>query len=382
MKIAQVAPLYESVPPHGYGGTERVVSYLTEELVRQGGEVTLFASGDSKTAAHLIPISPRSLRLGKAVDTLAHHIVLLEEVFQRLDQFDIVHFHIDYLHFPLSRRASFAHLTTLHGRLDLPDLPPVYNEFPDMPVVSISHSQRRPLPQAQWVGTVYHGLPADSFDFQEKPEDYLLFLGRISPEKRVDRAIEIARRTGRKLKIAAKIDRVDRYYFNKHIKHLLNEPFIEFVGEVRLAEKNKLLGGATAFLFPIDWPEPFGLVMIEALACGTPVIGFPRGSVPEIIAEGETGFIVEDIDRKSVVPAAAANSNKGSPIGIWPRITFGFTSNCSAAHLLRRQPRVASCDAPTLSRNLVRACSYCNTRSHAAAVRFLSTDRKNDRTDN
>ena len=297
MKIAQVAPLYESVPPHGYGGTERVVSYLTEELVRLGEEVTLFASGDSKTAARLIPISPRSLRLGKAVDTLAHHIVLLEEVFQRLDQFDIVHFHIDYLHFPLSRRASFAHLTTLHGRLDLPDLPPVYNEFPDMPVVSISHSQRRPLPQAQWIGTVYHGLPADSFDFQEKPEDYLLFLGRISPEKRVDRAIEIARRTGRKLKIAAKIDRADRYYFNKHIKHLLNEPFIEFVGEVRLAEKNKLLGGATAFLFPIDWPEPFGLVMIEALACGTPVIAFPCGSVPEIIVEGETGFLVEDIDR-------------------------------------------------------------------------------------
>jgi glycosyltransferase involved in cell wall biosynthesis len=297
MKIAQVAPLYESVPPHGYGGTERVVSYLTEELVRQGEEVTLFASGDSKTAAHLIPISPRSLRLGKAVDSLAHHIVLLEEVFQRLDQFDIVHFHIDYLHFPLSRRASFAHVTTLHGRLDLPDLPPVYNEFPDMPVVSISHSQRRPLPQAQWVGTVYHGLPADSFHFQEKPEDYLLFLGRISPEKRVDRAIEIAMRTSRKLKIAAKIDRADRYYFNKHIKHLLNEPLIEFVGEVRLAEKNKLLGGASALVFPIDWPEPFGLVMIEALASGTPVIAFPSGSVPEIIVEGETGFIVEDIDR-------------------------------------------------------------------------------------
>src|SRR5437868_4304548 len=296
MKIAQVAPLYESVPPHGYGGTERVVSYLTEELVRLGEEVTLFASGDSKTAAHLIPISPRSLRLGKAVDTLAHHIVLLEEVFQRLDQFDIVHFHIDYLHFPLSRRASFAHVTTLHGRLDLPDLAPVYNEFTDMPVISISHSQQRPLPQANWVGTVYHGLPPDSFDYQEKPEDYLLFLGRISPEKRVDRAIEIARRTGRKLKIAAKIDRVDRYYFNKHIKHLLNEPFIEFIGEVRHAEKNKLLGGATALLFPIDWPEPFGLVMIEALACGTPVIGFRCGSVPEVIDDGVTGFIVDELD--------------------------------------------------------------------------------------
>src|SRR5947207_6604700 len=251
MKIAQVAPLSESVPPHRYGGTERVVSYLTEQLVRQGEEVTLFASGDSKTAARLIPICPRSLRLGKAVDSLSHHIVMLE----------------------------------------------VYHRFTDMPVVSISHSQRHPLPQAQWVGKVYHGLPADSFDFQEKPEDYLLFLGRVSPEKRVDRAIEIARRTGRKLKIAAKIDRVDRYYFNKHIKHLLNEPFIEFIGEVGHAEKNKLLGGATALLFPIDWPEPFGLVMIEALACGTPVIGFPSCSVPEIIVEGETGFIVDDIDR-------------------------------------------------------------------------------------
>jgi glycosyltransferase involved in cell wall biosynthesis len=297
MKIAQVAPLSESVPPHRYGGTERVVSYLTEQLVRQGKEVTLFASGDSKTTARLVPVCPRSLRLGKAVDSLAHHIVLLEEVFQRLDQFDIVHFHIDYLHFPLSRRASFAHVTTLHGRLDLPDLPPLYNQFTDMPVVSISHSQRRPLPRAKWVGTVYHGIPPDYFSFQEKPQDYLLFLGRISPEKRVDRAIEIARRAGRKLKIAAKIDRVDRYYFNKHIKHLLNEPFIEFIGEVGHAEKNKLLGGASALLFPIDWPEPFGLVMIEALACGTPVIGFPCGSVPEIIVEGETGFIVEDIDR-------------------------------------------------------------------------------------
>jgi glycosyltransferase involved in cell wall biosynthesis len=297
MKIAQVAPLYESVPPRGYGGTERVVSYLTEQLVRQGEEVTLFASGDSQTAARLISISPRSLRLGKAEDTLAHHIVMLEEVFQRLDQFDIVHFHIDYLHFPMSRRASFPHVTTLHGRLDLPDLPALYHRFTDMPVVSISHSQRRPLPQAKWVGTVYHGIPPDSFTFQEKPEDYLLFLGRISPEKRVDRAIEIARQAGRKLKIAAKIDRADRYYFNKHIKDLLNQPFIEFIGEVGHAEKNKLLGGAAALLFPIDWPEPFGLVMIEAFACGTPVIGFPCGSVPEIITDGETGFIVDDIDR-------------------------------------------------------------------------------------
>lgn len=293
MKIAQVAPLYESVPPQGYGGTERVVSYLTEELVRQGHEITLFASGDSRTAAHLIPCSPRSLRLSKAVDTLAHHILMLEQVFQRAPEFDLVHFHVDYIHFPLSRRSSLAQLTTLHGRLDLPDLPPLYSEFNEMPVVSISDSQRQPLPQSNWIGTVYHGLPPDSFTFREQPEDYLLFLGRISPEKRADRAIDIARRAGRKLKIAAKIDRADRYYFNKQIKHLLDQPFIEFIGEVGHEEKNELLGRATALLFPIDWPEPFGLVMIEALACGTPVIAFRCGSVPEIIAHGETGFIVD-----------------------------------------------------------------------------------------
>jgi len=296
MKIAQVAPLYESVPPHGYGGTERVVSYLTEQLVREGHEVTLFASGDSQTAADLVPCSPRSLRLGKAVDTLAHHIVMLERVFQRADQFDLVHFHVDYLHFPLSRRIAFNQLTTLHGRLDLPDLPFLYDEFPDMPLVSISDSQRKPLPQANWIGTVYHGLPPASFTLRETPEKYLLFLGRISPEKRVDRAIEISQRARRKLKICAKIDRADRYYFNKHIKPLLDHPSVEFVGEVGHEKKNELLGGAAALLFPIDWPEPFGLVMIEALACGTPVIAFPCGSVPEIIANGDTGFVVNDIE--------------------------------------------------------------------------------------
>jgi glycosyltransferase involved in cell wall biosynthesis len=296
MKIAEVAPLYESVPPHGYGGTERVVSYLTEQLVREGHDVTLFASGDSNTAANLVPCAPRSLRLGKAVDTLAHHILMLEHVFQRANEFELIHFHIDYLHFPLSRRGSFNHLTTLHGRLDLPDLPVLYQEFSEMPLVSISNSQRKPLADANWVGTVYHGLPASSFTFRLKPEKYLLFLGRISPEKRVDRAIEIARRARRKLKICAKIDRTDRYYFNKQIKHLLDDPLIEFIGEVGHERKNELLGAASALLFPIDWPEPFGLVMIEALACGTPVIAFPCGSVPEIIVDGETGFIVNEIE--------------------------------------------------------------------------------------
>jgi glycosyltransferase involved in cell wall biosynthesis len=296
MRIAQVAPLYESVPPHRYGGTERIVSYLTEELVRLGEEVTLFASGDSKTAAKLIPGCGLSLRLDKSVDNLSHHIVMLEEIFKRTGDFDIVHFHIDYLHFPLSRRSTLTQVTTLHGRLDLGDLPPLYREFRDMPVISISDSQRKPLPFAHWVGTVYHGLPPASFVFSPQPEGYLVFLGRISPEKRVDRAIEIAKRTGHKLKIAAKIDRTDRHYFDKYIKHLLDQPFIEFVGEIGESEKNKLLGGASALLFPIDWPEPFGLVMIEALACGTPVIAFRCGSIPEVITEGETGFIVDDIE--------------------------------------------------------------------------------------
>ena len=297
MRIAQVAPLYESVPPHRYGGTERVVSYLTEELVRCGEEVTLFASGDSNTKAKLIPASPRSLRVSKAIDTLSLHLVMLEEVFKRADEFDIVHFHIDYLHFPLSRRSRLNHVTTLHGRLDLPNLSTLYREFTDMPVISISDSQRRYLGSACWVGTVHHGLPPSEFNFRAQPEDYLLFLGRISPEKRVDRAIEIAKRAGRKLKIAAKIDPSDRYYFNKHIKHLLDQPFVDFVGEVNRPEADKLLGGAAALLFPIDWPEPFGLVMIEALACGTPVIAFGQGSVPEIISDGLTGFIVDNIEQ-------------------------------------------------------------------------------------
>jgi glycosyltransferase involved in cell wall biosynthesis len=333
MKIAQVAPLYESVPPHTYGGTERVVSFLTDELVRRGEEVTLFASGDSKTTARLIPMCPRSLRLGKAVDPLAHHIIMLDQVFECVGEFDIVHFHIDYLHFPLSRRNSFPHVTTLHGRLDLPDLPPLYDRFNNMPVISISHSQRKPLPQARWVGTVYHGLPADIFSFQEKPDDYLLFLGRISPEKRLDRAIEIARRSGRKLKIAAKIDRADRYYFNKKIKHLLDEPFVEFIGEVGRPEKIKLLGSAVALLFPIDWPEPFGLVMIEALACGTPVIAFPCGSVPEIICDRETGFIVPDMN------SAADAVEKIEQISR-ARCRHEFESRFTAARMARDYVRI------------------------------------------
>ena len=297
MRIAQVGPLYESVPPKLYGGTERIVSYLTEELVNQGHEVTLFASGDSVTAAQLVAACPESLRLNKqCIDSLAHHVVMLEEVFQQANKFDIVHFHIDYLHFPLSSRHNLHHVTTLHGRLDLPDLIPLYQRFPTMPVVSISNAQRKPLEWINWQGTVYHGLPQSLYNFHEVPGKYLAFLGRISPEKRVDRAIEIAKRLGMELKIAAKVDPVDREYFQAIIKPLLNDSLVEYVGEITEHEKDAFLGHAYALLFPIDWQEPFGLVMIEAMATGTPVIAFPCGSVPEVLDTGVTGFIVKDSD--------------------------------------------------------------------------------------
>lgn len=297
MKIAQVAPLYESVPPKCYGGTERVVSYLTEELVSQGHQVTLFASGDSVTKARLVAPSPRSLRLDKGcVDQMAHHILMLEQVMQGAEEFDIIHFHIDYLHFPLSRRLTTPTVTTLHGRLDIPDLQALYRQFADVPVTSISDAQREPLPWVNWQGTVYHGLPEDLYTFRSEPGKYLAFLGRICPEKRVDRAIEIAHRTGLELKIAAKVDAVDHDYFGTVVRPLLRGPLAEYVGEIDQCEKDEFLGGAMALLFPIDWPEPFGLVMIEALACGTPVIAYRRGSVPEVIEEGVTGFIVQGLE--------------------------------------------------------------------------------------
>jgi glycosyltransferase involved in cell wall biosynthesis len=296
LRIAQVAPLYESVPPQLYGGTERVVSYLTEELVRQGHEVTLFASGDSVTAARLVPCAPRALRLDpRSIDSLAHHVVMLERVFRQAADFDLIHFHIDYLHYPLSRRLHVPQVTTLHGRLDLPDLVPLYREFPEMPVVSISEAQRAPLPWLAWQGTVYHGLPAELHGCQHEPEGYLAFLGRISREKRPDLAIEIARRTGLPLRMAAKVDRADRAYFEE-VEPLLAQPHVELLGEIGEAEKRDFLGRARALLFPIEWPEPFGLVMIEAMACGTPVIAFRHGSVPEIVDDGETGFICRTVD--------------------------------------------------------------------------------------
>jgi glycosyltransferase involved in cell wall biosynthesis len=297
MRIAQVAPLYESVPPKYYGGTERVVSYLTEELVHQGHEVTLFASGDSVTKANLVAACRRSLRLNRhCVDQLSHQILMLEHVFQRAAEFDIIHFHVDYLHFPLSRRQPITHVTTLHGRLDIPDLSPLYQEFRDMPVISISNVQREPLPWANWQATVYHGIPADMYRFREEPGTYLAFLGRISPEKRVDRAIEIAKRVQIPLKIAAKVDPVDRRYFKREIEPLLGDPLVEHVGEIGDGEKNEFLGNAYALLLPIDWPEPFGLVIIEAMACGTPAIAYREGAVPEVMEEGLTGFIVESLE--------------------------------------------------------------------------------------
>lgn len=292
-----MAPLYESVPPKLYGGTERVVSYLTEELVRQGHEVTLFASGDSVTGARLVPMCPESLRLDATCkDQLAHHILMLEQVFAEKENFDIVHFHIDYLHFPLSRCHGIVNVTTLHGRLDMSDLLPLYRIFSDMPVISISAAQREPLPFINWQGTVYHGLPEKQFRFHEKSEDYLVFLGRVSPEKGLDEAIEIAKRAGKKLKVAAKVDRADVDYFEKTIRSQLNDPRIEFLGEVGYPHKGELLGNAAALVFPINWPEPFGLVMIEAMACGTPVIAYPCGSVPEVLQDGITGFVVTDAE--------------------------------------------------------------------------------------
>jgi glycosyltransferase involved in cell wall biosynthesis len=297
MKIAQVAPLMESVPPRSYGGTERVVSYLTEALVELGHEVTLFASGDSITAARLVAPVRQSLRLDpRHPDWLVWHTVMLDQVFEQAPDFDVVHFHVDFLHYPLVRRCPTPCLTTLHGRLDLPDLLPLHRHFREQALVSISQAQRKPLGDAcRWLATVPHGLPDSLYSFHERPDDYFAFVGRIAPEKRVDRAIQLAQAAGIKLRIAAKVDRVDKAYFERTIKPLLDHPLIEFVGEIEQAQKNDFIGNARALLFPIDWPEPFGLVMIEALACGTPVIAWRCGSVPEVIEHGRTGFVVEDM---------------------------------------------------------------------------------------
>ena len=295
MRIAQVAPLTEAVPPRLYGGTERVVHWLTEELVRQGHDVTLFASGDSVTNARLMPIVPKSLRLAGIHNSTTYNIIMLDQVARMADQFDVLHFHIDFFHYPLFRNMAHRTVTTLHGRQDLPEMPDIYRAFPQMPLVSISNHQRNPVPPVNWMGTVYHGLPDTLLNEGKGEGGYLAFLGRISPEKRVDRAIEIARRAGRRLRIAAKVDRADIEYFERLIRPLLAVPHVEYIGEIPESEKCDFLSNASALLFPIDWPEPFGLVLIEAMACGTPIIAYDEGSVPEIVEDGVTGFVVQSI---------------------------------------------------------------------------------------
>jgi glycosyltransferase involved in cell wall biosynthesis len=298
MKIAQIAPLMESVPPRLYGGTERIVSYLTDELVRLGHEVTLFASADSVTAAELVSCASMALRLdGNVRDPIPYYMLMLDRVRELAEEFDILHFHIDQFHFPLFRQMADRTVTTLHGRQDLPDLKPLYLGFSEMPLVSISNDQRGPIANANFVATVHHGLPENLHKPIYNPRGgYVAFLGRISPEKRPDRAIRIARTLGIPLKIAAKVDKVDEAYFREKIVPLLNDPGVEFSGEINERSKTEFLGEARALLFPIDWPEPFGLVMIEAMACGTPVLAFRRGSVSEIIDQEVTGAIVDTMD--------------------------------------------------------------------------------------
>ncbi len=307
MKIAQVAPLYEAVPPRLYGGTERVVAHLSDALVDLGHDVTLFSSADARTKARLIPVRDQAIRLDPAPlkSDLAAHLTMLSEVRKRRDDFDLIHFHVDMVHFPMFEAMAARTLTTLHGRLDLKDLPEVYRAWPKFPLVSISDAQRQFLPFANWAGTVYHGMPESLYVFHPQPRGYLAFLGRMSPEKGPERAIAIAKKVGIPLKMAAKVDAADRAYFDAEIRPLLNDPLIEFIGEIGDADKSDFLGGAEALLFPIEWPEPFGLVMIEAMGCGTPVIGYNHGSAPEVIDDGVTGYVVENEDEAVRVVAAA-----------------------------------------------------------------------------
>ncbi|HFD15606.1 MAG TPA: glycosyltransferase family 4 protein [Rhodospirillales bacterium] len=349
MRIAVVSPLIESVPPTLYGGTERVVSYLTEELVALGHDVTLFASGDSTTRARLVPCCERALRLDPRVsDYTPHHLLLMQQVHEQADAFDILHFHIDYLHYPLFARRAWRTLTTLHGRQDLWDPRPLYRRFPQMPLVSISDAQREPLRDLPlcWAGTVHHGLPIDLYRPSTAHRGYALFLGRIAPEKRPDRAIRIARRAGVPLKIAAKVDRADRRYFEEVIVPLLKLPGIEFLGEVDDRGKQELLAGAAALLFPIDWPEPFGLVMIEAMACGTPVIAWRCGSVPEIVEPGVTGWIVGSEEEAARALGSADLLDRRR---VRARFEARFTARRMALDYLAIYERLAGAARPQLS---------------------------------
>jgi len=325
MRIAQVAPLSEAIPPKLYGGSERVVSWLTEELVSRGHDVTLFASGDSDTSATLVPGSKTGLRLAGINDHIASHLAMLSDVYHRRAEFDVIHFHTDLLQYPIFESVAPRTVTTMHGRLDLLDYRPVYEKFAYMPRVSISDSQRRPAPaDTNWVGTIYHGFPADLYPFSATKGGYLAFLGRISPEKRPDRAIEIAIKASVPLKIAAKVDRVDQAYFEERIKPMLDHPLVEYIGEIDDRQKGAFLGGASALLFPIDWQEPFGLVMIEAMSAGTPVIAWRNGSVPEVVTEGKTGFIVESIEEAvAAVPKAAALNRRAVRRVFEDRFTVG-----------------------------------------------------------
>lgn len=344
MRIAQVSPLIESVPPQGYGGTERVISYLTEELVRLGHEVTLFATADSATQARLIPSVARSLR-GRMSSCawMVYEAIQMDKVVMLAREFDIIHFHTDYQHFPLVRNLGTPHVTTLHGRLDLPELVPLYEHFRACPLVSISDSQRAPVPWANWYATVPHGLPPELHPYYPKAGDYFAFVGRISPEKGIDRAVEIALACETPLYIGAKIDNADKAYFEREIKHLFNHPLIHYVGEVDEQKKNDLLGHAKTLLFPIDWAEPFGLVMIEAFSCGLPVVAYRHGSVPEVMEDGVTGFIVDNQDE-----AVQAAKNIGSIDRAACRAVFErrFTANCMANHYLQVYERLIMHKAP------------------------------------
>jgi len=352
MRIAQVAPLYERVPPELYGGTERVVSHLTEELVRLGHDVTLFAAGGSLTRARLRAACPRALRLDPSCrDPLAYHVRMLAEVYRHADEFDIIHNHTDYLGLPLAGLSATPTVITLHGRLDIPEIAPLYADYPDVPLVSISDAQRVHMPNANWTATVQHGLPPAMFPYAERTGDYALFLGRISPEKCPDSAIRIARRTGVRLLIAAKVDPVDRSYFEEKIRPLLNDPLVEFLGEVGDARKAELLGGARALLFPIDWPEPFGLAMIEALACGTPVIARRRGSVPEIVRHGVSGWIGETDDE---LAAALARVGEISRAACRREFELRFTVGAMACRYLDVYERIRASVRPMRRRTELR----------------------------